>query len=548
VRSFKIFAGFAIMGLAACSAVEGLPPLSNDTSDAGPSDALLIDAEPASADSSMPPSDAHAPADAGAQDATVPNDAQVDGDGAACLPEADGAFCARLGKNCGAVTAFDNCGARRTVASCGVCGSHFESCGGGWVANVCGCRPESDWSFCTRLGTGCGPASGVDNCGAQRVVATCGAPCAEDAGAADSSFADGGDPRCGARTCAPGAFCRQSDAGQSCACDFAGTGRIGDGTFCESPVQIEPAGAGGACVLTSGGRVGCWGTNVDGTLGTGDTLPRSSITWIPSSLLPPIATLEGNASSAGSGRSCALARDGRIFCWGRDAQFSSSNGTLTDSSTPVVFVDGAFASVRLIDDPPRSAARALCAETAPVAASPASTRCFAAGGMNLTVPTLQVVSASPTLLGWTSGSTVLWRGSGCSVVNAAGAYSAITNCTSIPTVTLAEQSALAGNIKLVDGLVRFTTLGEFASRGVTCSQSNYDSNTGFCRWTGVDDAWKGMMFRRGARVEVGIPDRPANDLVVALDPGEDIAVAGAGCVITTNRRFSCAPPRTTPQQ
>src|SRR5262249_28025531 len=40
-----------------------------------------------------------------------------------CTPETDAAFCTRLGKACGSVTAADNCGASRTVASCGTCGT-----------------------------------------------------------------------------------------------------------------------------------------------------------------------------------------------------------------------------------------------------------------------------------------------------------------------------------------------------------------------------------------------------------------------------------------
>jgi hypothetical protein len=223
VRRVGVWARFAITGLGACSAVEGLPPLSNETSDAGQSDASRIDAEPASADSSTLPSDASAP-DAGSQDATVPNDAQVDGDGAACLPEADGAFCARLGKNCGAVTAFDNCGATRTVASCGVCGSHFESCGGGWVANVCGCTPESDWAFCTRLGRACGTASGTDSCGVARTV-TCGAACSIDAGPEDSGVVDaGGSTGDAAGQLACGRF-RVEDPGNP---SLPGSGRVFD--------------------------------------------------------------------------------------------------------------------------------------------------------------------------------------------------------------------------------------------------------------------------------------------------------------------------------
>jgi hypothetical protein len=54
-----------------------------------------------------------------------------------CTPESDAAFCSRLAKNCGSVTAADNCGITRTVSSCGGCTSP-QTCGGGGTANVCG--------------------------------------------------------------------------------------------------------------------------------------------------------------------------------------------------------------------------------------------------------------------------------------------------------------------------------------------------------------------------------------------------------------------------
>jgi hypothetical protein len=47
--------------------------------------------------------------------------------GAGCQPELDPAFCQRLGKTCGSVTAADNCGTQRTSA-CGVC-SGMQVCG-----------------------------------------------------------------------------------------------------------------------------------------------------------------------------------------------------------------------------------------------------------------------------------------------------------------------------------------------------------------------------------------------------------------------------------
>jgi hypothetical protein len=96
--------------------------------------------------------------------------------GGSCTPETNAAFCGRVGKNCGSVAGTDNCGAARTVSSCGSCISP-QTCGGGGVANLCGgssCTPETNTTFCSRLGKNCGPVTGADNCGVARTVSSCG--------------------------------------------------------------------------------------------------------------------------------------------------------------------------------------------------------------------------------------------------------------------------------------------------------------------------------------------------------------------------------------
>jgi peptidoglycan/xylan/chitin deacetylase (PgdA/CDA1 family) len=96
--------------------------------------------------------------------------------GGSCTPETNAAFCTRLGKNCGSVTANDNCGKSRTVSSCGSCTAP-KTCGGGGTANVCGsttCTPETNAAFCTRLGKNCGSVTANDNCGKSRTVSSCG--------------------------------------------------------------------------------------------------------------------------------------------------------------------------------------------------------------------------------------------------------------------------------------------------------------------------------------------------------------------------------------
>ena len=92
-----------------------------------------------------------------------------------CTAETDTAFCSRLGKNCGSVTANDNCGTSRTVSSCGTCTSP-ATCGGGGTANVCGsgCTAETNTAFCSRLGKNCGSVTANDNCGTSRTVSSCG--------------------------------------------------------------------------------------------------------------------------------------------------------------------------------------------------------------------------------------------------------------------------------------------------------------------------------------------------------------------------------------
>jgi hypothetical protein len=104
-----------------------------------------------------------------------------------CVPEQDAELCARRGAACGSVTVRDRCGATRTVA-CGTC-PQGTVCGGGGVPGACGC--EDDRALCARLGLECGAASGTDNCGAGRNL-SCGSCSAPD------TCGGGGAPnRCG---------------------------------------------------------------------------------------------------------------------------------------------------------------------------------------------------------------------------------------------------------------------------------------------------------------------------------------------------------------
>ena len=94
-----------------------------------------------------------------------------------CIAETDIAYCGRLGKNCGTVSAADNCGVSRAV-SCGSCPSG-RVCSPGFV---CGCQPETDQDYCNNANFSCGIATGVDLCGMQRQF---------DCGSCDGGFCSG---------------------------------------------------------------------------------------------------------------------------------------------------------------------------------------------------------------------------------------------------------------------------------------------------------------------------------------------------------------------
>jgi hypothetical protein len=158
--------------------------------DAGGADAGVDASEEGDA-SVVDAADATTTADASADatvDAAIAVEASVDS--GPCFPETDAQLCAARGKNCGRVDTVDRCGSPRIVSSCGVCTGFYETCGAGGVSNVCGCPSESDWAFCWRLGRTCGQVTASDSCGLQR-SATCGSDCPLDAGA-DSSTPDAG--------------------------------------------------------------------------------------------------------------------------------------------------------------------------------------------------------------------------------------------------------------------------------------------------------------------------------------------------------------------
>ena len=146
------------------------------------------------------------------------------------------------------------------------------------------------------VGAGCGAGN------PSTTMPTVDVPATTDAPAADGGTRDGGAGDSGAGDAGP------TDGGA------AGVVHVAGGSF------------GHTCAVLSGGGVRCWGANDNGQLGVAPadsrqqcTVPDSSpATHLPCETTPRDVPGLANVVdvAVGNGSSCALTRDGAVFCWG----------------------------------------------------------------------------------------------------------------------------------------------------------------------------------------------------------------------------------------
>lgn len=104
------------------------------------------------------------------------------------------------------------------------------------------------------------------------------------------------------------------------------------------PFIALDAGGNFTCGLRTGGAAYCWGVNVDGQLGTGNTVSTS---------LPVLVTGGHVYTSISSNQhSCALTNASLVYCWGNNHWGEVGDGTRTGKTlTPSLVLDRTFLSV-----------------------------------------------------------------------------------------------------------------------------------------------------------------------------------------------------------
>ncbi len=117
------------------------------------------------------------------------------------------------------------------------------------------------------------------------------------------------------------------------------------GSVATFPASQIAAGAYHTCALVSNGTVNCWGNNQVGQLGTSD----------PGLASVPVRITEGALANktviqiaAGANHNCALISDGTVACWGENLQGQLGLGNTTNSNIPVEVTGGSLAGKQVI--------------------------------------------------------------------------------------------------------------------------------------------------------------------------------------------------------
>ncbi|MBI4704415.1 MAG: hypothetical protein HY744_25195 [Deltaproteobacteria bacterium] len=123
-------------------------------------------------------------------------------------------------------------------------------------------------------------------------------------------------------------------------CGWNQYGQLGDGTTQDKPLptQVKALGTSAVavaagwlhtCAVKADGTLWCWGHNEYGQLGDGTTQDKPLPTQVSALGTSAIAVAAGRAHT------CAIKKDGALWCWGRNDYGQLGNGTTQSKSSPV---------------------------------------------------------------------------------------------------------------------------------------------------------------------------------------------------------------------
>jgi alpha-tubulin suppressor-like RCC1 family protein len=141
------------------------------------------------------------------------------------------------------------------------------------------------------------------------------------------------------------AYCWGSGAQGQLGNNSSGVGvRLDVPTPVSGGLAFDSLDAGGlhTCGVASGGAVYCWGSDGSGALGTAadETCDDGLGNVFPCSPTPTAVTsaLAFASVSAGVAHTCAVARDGAAYCWGRNVDGQLGDGSTSTSPVPVAVI------------------------------------------------------------------------------------------------------------------------------------------------------------------------------------------------------------------